>query len=66
MKMKATIELEFEASQDQTQGGLETALSRGLVSLRSAIEYRMTGSPTGPKYGSVAIRVEVIEKTFIT
>jgi hypothetical protein len=66
MKMKATIEVEFEAGQGQTQGGLETALLRGLVSLKTAIEYRMTGSPTGPRYGSGATRVEVVEKNIIT
>ena len=65
MKMRATIEVEFEAAQGQTEGGLEAALLRGLVSLKSAIEYRVTGSPTGPKYGSGGTRVEVVEKSII-
>ena len=66
MKMKATIEVEFEASQGQTEGGLEVALLRGIVSLKTAIEYRMTGSQTGAKYGSGATRVEVVEKSITT
>ncbi|MGP0093825.1 MAG: hypothetical protein ACLPKB_28370 [Xanthobacteraceae bacterium] len=60
MKMKVTIEVEFEASQGQTQGGLEAALLRGMVSLKSAIEHGMSGSPTG--YGPGTARVEIVEK----
>jgi hypothetical protein len=66
MKMKATIEVEFEANQGQTEGGLEAALLRGMVSLKSAIEHGMSGSPTGAKYGSGATRVEIVEKNIIT
>jgi hypothetical protein len=65
MKMKATIEVEFGADEGQTQGGLEAALLRGIISLKSAIEYRVTSSP-GARYGSGATRVEVIEKNIIT
>jgi hypothetical protein len=61
MKMKAVIEVEFQAD-GQTEGGLETALLRGLVSLKTAIEYRMTGPSTGLGYGSGATRVDVVEK----
>lgn len=66
MKMKATIEVEFGADEGQTQGGLEAALLRGIVSLKTAIEYRVTGSPTGVKYSSGVTRVEVVEKNIIT
>jgi hypothetical protein len=65
MKMKATIEVEIEAVQGQTEGGLEAALLRGLVSLRTAIEYRATSLP-GARYGSGGTRVEVVEKSIIT
>jgi len=64
--MKATIEVEFEANQGQTEGGLETALLRGLVSLRSAIEHGMSGSSTGIKRGPGTARVEIVEKNIIT
>jgi hypothetical protein len=63
MKMKATIEVEFEAGQGQTEGGLETALLRGIVSLKSAIEH---GSATGDRHGQSAARVEIVEKDIIT
>jgi hypothetical protein len=66
MKMKATIEVEFEASQGQTQGGLETALLRGLVSLKSAIEHGMSGPSTGIKQGPATARVEIVEKNITT
>ena len=66
MKMKATIEVEFEAGQGQTEGGLEAALLRGMVSLKSAIEHGTSGSPTGAKYGSGATRIEILEKSIIT
>ena len=61
MKMKAVLEVEFQAN-GQTEGGLETALLRGIVSLKTAIEYRMTGPSAGGEYGSGATRVEVVEK----
>jgi hypothetical protein len=66
MKMKATIEVEFEAGQGQTQGGLETALLRGMVSLKSAIEHGISGSPMGIKHGPGTARVEVVEKNITT
>jgi hypothetical protein len=66
VKMKATIEVEFEASQGQTEGGLEAALLRGMVSLKSAIEHGMSGSPTGAKHGPGTARVEIVEKDIIT
>ena len=65
MKMKATIEVEFGADEGQTEGGLEVALLRGIVSLRTALEYRMTGAQTEVKYGSGATRVEVVEKRIV-
>ena len=66
MKMKATIEVEFEAGQGQTQGGLEAALLRGIVSLKAAIEHGMSGSSTGIKHGPGTARVEIVEKSIIT
>ncbi|MGP0093380.1 MAG: hypothetical protein ACLPKB_26085 [Xanthobacteraceae bacterium] len=65
MKMKATIEVEFGTDEGQTEGSLEAVLLRGMVSLKTAIEYRVTGSSTGVKYGSGGTRVELIEKNVI-
>jgi hypothetical protein len=64
MKMKATIEVEFGADEGQTEGGLEAALLRGIISPKSASEYRVTSLP-GAKYGSGGTRVEVVEKSII-
>jgi hypothetical protein len=66
MKMKATIEVEFEAGQGQTEGGLEALLLRGMVSLKSAIEHGMSGSSTGIRHGPGTARVEVLEKDITT
>jgi hypothetical protein len=65
MKMKATIELEIEASQGQTEGGLEAALLRGMVSLKSAIEHGMSGPSTGTKHGPATTKIELVEKNII-
>jgi hypothetical protein len=63
MKLKATIEIELEAEQG-TEGGLEIALLRGLVSLRTAMDFRMSEA-NGTKYGSGATRVEIVEKSIV-
>ena len=55
MKMKAMIEVEFEADERQTnpRAVLEAALTRGVGQLPSIIEYGITGTsvPTGIKRG---------------
>jgi len=54
MKMKATIEVEFEASEGQTENVLEKALSRAVVALVVAIEHgSFSEVPTGIKDRSV-------------
>ena len=55
MKMRATIEVEFEADERQgnPQAVLEAALTRGVGQLQSSIEYGITATsvPTGIKRG---------------
>jgi hypothetical protein len=59
MKMKATIEVEFEAKDGQTRNVLESALVRGVAALCTAIEYgSLTGAPTGIKSGSVFASIQ--------
>lgn len=54
MKMKATIEVEFEAREGQTENVLERALSRALVALIVAIEHGdFSEVPTGIKDSTV-------------
>jgi hypothetical protein len=54
MKMKATIEVEFEAREGQTENVLERALSRAVVALIVAIEHgNFSEVPTGIKDRSV-------------
>jgi hypothetical protein len=45
MKMRATIELEFEAAGEITHNALDAALIRGLEALKKGIELRETGTP---------------------
>jgi len=63
--MKATIELEIEANRGQTAGGLEAALLRGLVALKSSIEHGMNGSSAGNQLTPPTTKVEVVEKDII-
>jgi hypothetical protein len=64
MKMKATIEVEFEAADSQLRNGLESALTRGVGALAVAIEYgSLTGAPTGIKRGSVTTFIRKKEIT---
>jgi hypothetical protein len=59
MKMKATIEVEFEAKDGQTRNILESALVRGVGALCVAIEYgSLTGAPSGVKSGSVFASIQ--------
>jgi hypothetical protein len=64
MKMKATIEVEFEAGDGQTGNVLESALTRGVGALCTAIEYgSLTGAPSGVKSGSVIASIQKKEIT---
>jgi hypothetical protein len=71
MKMKATIEVEFEADERQTnpQHTLEVALTRGVGQLASNIEYGITGTsvPTGIKRGAnpSTTKVKVVKKEIV-
>jgi hypothetical protein len=53
MKMKATIEVEFEAREGQHRYALESALMRGIGALAVAIEHGAHAGSTGIKTGSV-------------
>ena len=56
MKLKATIEVEFEGRTGAHESTLRHALSRGLVGLKGAIERGMSGN-TNIKRGSTNCRV---------
>jgi hypothetical protein len=58
MKMKATIEVEFEATEGQYRNVLETALMRGIGALAVAIEHGTRARPTGIKDGSVITSIQ--------
>lgn len=53
MKMKATIEVEYEAAEGQRRYALESALMRGVIALAVAIERGTFSEPTGIKERSV-------------
>jgi hypothetical protein len=64
MKMKATIEVEFEAGEGQPKYVLETALMRGVAALAVAIEHgSLTGPATRIKSGSVITSIRQKEIT---
>jgi hypothetical protein len=58
MKMKATIEVEFEGAEGQYRNVLESALMRGIGALAVAIEHGTLTGPTGIKYGSVTTSIQ--------
>jgi hypothetical protein len=53
MKMKATIEVEYEAEEGQRGDALDSALMRGVIALAVAIERGTFTGPTGIKERSV-------------
>jgi hypothetical protein len=57
MKMKATIEVEFEANEGQDEAVLRAALVRGRAALAQFIEYGTTRASTGIKSGSVKTEI---------
>jgi hypothetical protein len=64
MKMKATIEIEFEATEGQDENVLRPALFRGRSGLAESIEHGSGRASTGIKPGSVKIEItksEVLE-----
>jgi hypothetical protein len=63
MKMKATIEVQYEAAEGQRRNVLEGALRRGIVALAVAVERGTFTGPTGIKSGSV---ITFIRKREIT
>jgi hypothetical protein len=59
MKLKATIEVEFEAGEGQPKYVLEAALMRGVAALAVAIEHgSLTGPATRIKGGSVITSIQ--------
>ena len=66
MKMKATIEVEFEANEGQDEDVLRAALVRGRAALAQAIEFGTARTPTGIKAGSVKTEItnkEVLDES---
>jgi hypothetical protein len=63
MRMKATIEVEYEAAEGEYRNVLESALTRGLGALAVAIEHGTLTGPTGIKRGSVITSIEKREIT---
>jgi hypothetical protein len=57
MKIKATIEVEFEMDRGQPEKAADGALARGRTELLRAIQHGITGTPTGVKRGSVKVAV---------
>jgi hypothetical protein len=57
MKIKATIDVEFEMDRGQPENAADAALARGRAELHRAIERGITGMPTGVKRGSVKVAV---------
>ena len=45
MKMMASIELEFESTEETTHNAMDQALIRGLEALKNGIELRENGTP---------------------
>jgi len=61
MKMRATIDVEFEMNEGQPENAAKAALLRGLGELRRGIELGTgTGMPTGVKRGSV--RADIVQE----
>jgi hypothetical protein len=58
MKMKAIIEVEYEAAEGQYRNVLESALMRGVGALAVAIEQGTFTGPTGIKRGSVMTSIQ--------
>jgi hypothetical protein len=63
LKMKATIEVEYEAAEGQYRNVLESALIRGVGALAVAIEHGSSTRPTGIKGGSVITSIQKKEIT---
>ena len=57
MKIKATIEVEFEMDRGQPENAASAALARGRTELHRAIERGITSMPTGVRRGSVKVAV---------
>jgi hypothetical protein len=57
MKMKAIIEVEFEANEGQDENVLRAALFRGRSGLAESIEHGTGRASTGIKAGSVRIEI---------
>jgi len=55
MKIKATIEVEFDRG--QPENAANAALARGRTELHRAIERGITSMPTGVRRGSVKVAV---------
>jgi hypothetical protein len=61
MKVRATIDLEFEMNEGQPENAANAALQRGLGNLKIGIEFGVgSGMSTGVKRGSV--RADVAQK----
>lgn len=61
MKVRATIDIEFEMNEGQPENAAKAALLRALGDLRRGIEFGAgTGMPTGVKRGSV--RADVVQE----
>jgi hypothetical protein len=61
MKVRATIDIEFEMTEGQPENAAEAALLRGLGDLRRGIEFGAgTGMSTGVKRASV--RADIVQK----
>jgi hypothetical protein len=57
MKIRATIEVEFEMDRGQPEKAAGAALARGRAELHRAIERGITSMPTGVRRGSVKVAV---------
>jgi hypothetical protein len=57
MKIKATIEVEFEMDRGQPENAANAALARGRTELHRAIERGITSMPTGVRRESVKVAV---------
>jgi hypothetical protein len=57
MKIKATIEVEFEMDRGQPENAASAALARGRTELHRSIERGITSMPTGVRRGSVKVAV---------
>ena len=63
MKMKATIEVEFEAKEKAPENVLQAALQRGISGLVTGIEHGMGAGSTG--IISQSTKVDVLKKTVV-